>query len=97
MRANATTMPPSRGMAPPESPVPAPRPTSGTLEFARDLDDRRDIFRGARKHHQVRPVLIDAAVVLVEQQILRPVEIPSRSDQPRDPFLASGWNHCLSV
>jgi hypothetical protein len=29
MRANEITMPPSRGIAPPLSPVPAPRPTIG--------------------------------------------------------------------
>src|ERR1035437_5145327 len=30
MRAKAITSPPSRGIAPPDSPVPAPRPTKGT-------------------------------------------------------------------
>ena len=36
MRAKAIMMPPSRGMAPPERPVPAPRPTNGTLDSCGD-------------------------------------------------------------
>ena len=74
-------MPPSRGIAPPESPVPAPRPTNGTSNSLRQFDDRGDVVGGAREDDQVGRVLVDAAVVFVERQVFGPVEIAARTEQ----------------
>src|SRR6185312_15092437 len=44
------------------------------VELTRNLDDSRDLFRGAHKCYKVRPVLIDAAVVFVERQVFGALE-----------------------
>ena len=57
MRAVLTTTPPSTGVAPPERPVPAPRPTTGTpaLCSARITAAVSSVL--ARQHHQLGPHL----------------------------------------
>ena len=89
MRAKAIRMPPSRGMAPPESPVPAPRPTNGTWNSRAILTMRRDIRGGAGEDHQVGAVLIDAAIVLVESEVFGAVEEAARTEQGEAAFLAA--------
>ena len=64
-------MPPSRGIAPPLSPVPAPRPTMGTSCSRADFDDGDDVLGGAREDDQVGTCLVHAAVVFVKAQIGR--------------------------
>ena len=86
-------MPPARAMAPPLRPVPAPRPTIGTPCSPADLDDRDHIFGGARKDDQIRPRLIDAAIVFVEGQIFRAVEIAARAEQLRQLLFGLGRKH----
>ena len=82
MRAKAIMIPPSRGMAPPLSPVPAPRPTMGMPYSASDFHDGRDVFRGAREDDHVGAGFVDAAVVLVKDQVLGAVEdsLSARAD-----------------
>ena len=79
MREKPISTPPARGIAPPLSPVPAPRPVIEDAVLGGDLDDRRHFFGGARKHHQFRARLVDAAVVLVKRQIFGAVEITARA------------------
>ena len=74
-------MPPSRGMAPPLKPVPAPRPTMGTPCSRGDLDDGGNVVGVAREHHQLGAGLVDAAVVFVERQVFGAVEIAARAQQ----------------
>ncbi len=71
MRANEITMPPCTGTAPPQSPVPAPRGTSGSPQFARDADDRADVLRIARDHGRARQLLFAERVVGVRSEIFR--------------------------
>ena len=61
-------MPPCRASAPPESPVPAPRPTSGVLYVIRELHDGDHVRGRAREHNAIRPRDFDRAVVFIEQQ-----------------------------
>ena len=73
-------MPPSRGMAPPESPVPAPRPTMGSPNSRAILTMRGDVGGGAREDDQIGTVLVDAAVVFVERQVFGAVQEAARSE-----------------
>ena len=93
MRAKAIMMPPSRGMAPPESPVPAPRPTKGTPNSLREFDERGDVLRWCAGRRPGRGVFVDAAVVLVEREVLGPVEIAARAEQSVHALLEGGGDH----
>ena len=80
MRAKPIMMPPARGMAPPLSPVPAPRPTTGTPCSRRrcTMATTSSVERGKDDH--VGPGLVDAAVVFVEAEVFRPVQVAARTD-----------------
>ena len=52
----------------------------GHVEFLRQFDQGGDFGGGAREGDQVGSVLVDAAIVLVERQVLRPVEIAARTE-----------------
>ncbi len=54
---------------------------NGHVVFRCELDDARDVFRGVRKHDQVRARLFDRAVVLVEDQVLDFMEDIRRAEQ----------------
>ena len=86
MRAKATMSPPSRGIAPPERPVPAPRPTNGTPNSWASFTSAAtsSVVRG--KTTRSGRVLIDAAVVLVERKILVAIQVAARSKQGSNPF-----------
>ena len=67
-------------MAPPESPVPAPRPTKGTSNSRASLTNAGDVGGATREGDEVGSVLVDAAIVFVERQVLRPIEIAARTE-----------------
>ena len=90
-------MPPSRGMAPPESPVPAPRPVSGSMEFAREADDGGDIFGGARKDDEIGAVFIDAAIVFVEGKVFRAIEDVALAEEGEKARRDARRGHGISV
>ena len=97
-------MPPARGMAPPLRPVPAPRPTMGTLCSMASLTMAADVFGGSGKDNDLRARLVDAAVVFVEGEILRPVEVAFGAQQLvqgagerwRDHMLNATRSRCVS-
>ena len=70
MREKEMTMPPRRAKAPPESPVPAPRPTMGRLVAIGQGHNRDDVFFAGRENDGIGMRLLDGAVVFIEKQIL---------------------------
>ncbi len=80
MRANATIIPPSRGMAPPHSPVPAPRPTTGTPNSCATFTIATTSAVERGKHNQVGPRLVHAAIVLVQRQVFGAVEVAAGTE-----------------
>ncbi len=76
MRAKAIIRPPLRASAPPERPVPAPRPTMGMSCCAASLTTLGDFFRGARKDDDVGAAFFNGAVVFVEEH-----DLPGRTDR----------------
>ena len=80
MREVATTTPPQRAMAPPLSPVPAPRATTGTPCFSADWTTHLHLGRAVGEHHGVGQGAVHRAVVLVEQQVVGVREDPGIAD-----------------
>ncbi len=78
MRVSAITTPPLCATDPPESPVPAPRGTIGSLLRARDLHNLRNLLDRLRQDHRCRfgglDSGVDRAVVLVHHQVRRPAK-----------------------
>ena len=66
---------------------PGAAPHHRHLKFARDANDGGYFLGGARERHQVRRVLLGAAIVLVESEILRAVEITARPEKGGNAFL----------
>ena len=52
----------------------------GHVEFPRQFDQCGDFGGATREDDQVGRVLIDAAIVFVERQVLRPIEIAARTE-----------------
>ena len=86
-------MPPSVGIVPPLSPVPAPRPTRARLKLPGDLYDGDDILGGGGKDDAFGTALLDAAVIFVKHQILGPFEQTTRADDLAQSRQRFGRNH----
>ena len=70
MRAKTSITPPVRASAPPESPVPAPRPTIGTWYFAASFTIAETSGGGARENDQIGQGLFHRPVVFEKQKII---------------------------
>jgi hypothetical protein len=66
---------------PSRQPRAGPASYEGHVELVRDLHDSGHVFGVAGKHHNIRPMLIDSTVVLVEREVFRPVEASPPSQQ----------------
>ena len=80
MRVRATTIPPCSAIAPPLSPVPAPRATTGTPCFPAvfTTPETSSVVRG--KHDDRRQRTVDGAVVLEDDQVLGLVDYVRLAD-----------------
>ena len=68
-------------------------PDDGTPYSRAILHDGGHVLGGAREDHQIRPGLVDAAVVFVQEQVFRAVEITARAQQRRDLLLCGRREH----
>ena len=71
MRASETTTPPATGVAPPESPVPAPRATKGTPLAVAGAEDGLHVLGRVRQDDELRHRAVPRqAVALVDTELL---------------------------
>ena len=84
--------PGARNRAPAQSRAGA-APHDGYVVLPCDFDDRDHVFGAAWKNDHLRTGLVDAAVVLIEQQVFGAVQVSARTQQGDQLFFGLGGQH----